>query len=75
MVQAVKERYETGKRMIPIYGRMVGTDLPSARTFLEKAKAENPDALKNVTIYVGNQKIMADVIREGIKKAYELKEV
>jgi succinyl-CoA synthetase beta subunit len=75
MLQAVKERYETGKRMIPIYGRMVGTDLPSARNFLEKAKIENPDALKNITIYVGNQKIMADVIREGIKKAYELKEV
>ncbi len=38
MVQAVKERYETGKRMIPIYGRMVGTDLPSARTFSRKSK-------------------------------------
>jgi len=71
MVQAVKERYESGKRMVPIFGRMVGTDLPSARTFLEKAKAENPDAMKNVTIYVGNQKIMADVIREGIEKAFE----
>jgi len=71
MIQAVKERYESGKRMIPIFGRMVGTDLPSARTFLEKAKAENPDALKNVTVYVGNQRIMADVIREGIEKAFE----
>lgn len=73
MVQAVKERYESGKRMVPIFGRMVGTDLPSARTFLEKAKAEDPDAMKNVTIYVGNQKIMADVIREGIEKAFESK--
>jgi succinyl-CoA synthetase beta subunit len=73
MVQAVKERYESGKRMVPIFGRMVGTDLPSARTFLEKAKAEDSDAMKNVTIYVGNQKIMADVIREGIKKAFESK--
>lgn len=73
MVQAVKERYENRKRMIPIFGRMVGTDLPSARTFLEKAKAENPDALKQVTIYVGNQRIMADVIREGIEKAFESK--
>ena len=71
MVQAVKERHESGKRMVPIFGRMVGTDLPSARTFLEKAKTENPDAMKNVTIYVGNQKIMADVIREGIEKAFE----
>jgi len=73
MVQAVKERYESGKRMIPIFGRMVGTDLPSARTYLEKAKIENPDAMKNVTIYVGNQKIMADVIREGIEKAFNSK--
>lgn len=73
MVQAVKERYETGKRMVPVFGRMVGTDLPSARAFLEKAKAENPEALLNVTIYVGNQRIMADVIREGIQKAFESK--
>jgi len=73
MVQAVKERYESGKRMVPVFGRMVGTDLPSARAFLEKAKVENPEALQNVTIYVGNQRIMADVIREGIQKAFETK--
>jgi succinyl-CoA synthetase beta subunit len=73
LVQAVKERYENGKRMVPVFGRMVGTDLPSARAFLEKAKSENPAALKDVTIYVGNQKIMADVIREGIQKAFEIK--
>jgi succinyl-CoA synthetase beta subunit len=73
MVQAVKERYESGKRMVPVFGRMVGTDLPNARAFLEKAKAENPEALQNVTIYVGNQRIMADVIREGIQKALEAK--
>jgi succinyl-CoA synthetase beta subunit len=71
MVQAMKERYESGKRMVPVFGRMVGTDLPSARAFLEKAKAENPEALQYVTIYVGNQRIMADVIREGIQKAFE----
>ncbi|HIG99330.1 MAG TPA: hypothetical protein HA258_02005 [Thermoplasmata archaeon] len=73
MIQAVIERYENGKRMVPIFGRMVGTDLPSARAFLEKAKAENPEALQHVTIYVGNQRIMADVIREGIQKAFEVK--
>ncbi len=73
MLQAIKERYETGKRMVAVYGRMVGTDLPKARAFLEKAKTENPEALKNVTIYAGNQKIMADVISEGIKKAFESK--
>ncbi|MFA5102253.1 MAG: ATP-grasp domain-containing protein [Candidatus Thermoplasmatota archaeon] len=73
MVQAVTERYENGKRMVPIFGRMVGTDLPSARAFLEKAKAESPEALQHVTIYVGNQRIMADVIREGIQNAFETK--
>lgn len=73
MVQAVKERHESGKRMVPIFGRMVGTDLPSARAYLEKVKAENPEALQDVTIYVGNQQIMADVIREGIGKAFESK--
>jgi len=73
IVQAVKERHESEKRMVPVFGRMVGTDLPSARAFLEKAKVENPEALQNVTIYVGNQRIMADVIREGIQKAFETK--
>ena len=71
MIQAVKERHENGKRMIPIYGRMVGTDLPSARAFLEKTYAANPEALKDVQIVVGNQKIMADIIRDGIKKAFD----
>jgi succinyl-CoA synthetase beta subunit len=74
MIQAVVERYESGKRMIPIHGRMVGTDLPSARAFLEKTYAENAEAMKNVKIAVGNQKIMADVIREGIKKAFDDRE-
>jgi succinyl-CoA synthetase beta subunit len=71
MIQAVIERHESGRRMIPIHGRMVGTDLPSARTFLEKTYAENPEAMKNVKIAVGNQKIMADIIREGIKEAFD----
>jgi succinyl-CoA synthetase beta subunit len=71
MIQTVKERHESGKRMVPIYGRMVGTDLPSARSYLEKTRTENPEVMQDVTIYVGNQRIMADVIREGIAKAFE----
>jgi len=73
LIKAVVERYEKGLRMIPIYGRMVGTDLPSARTFLEKEKHEHADALKDVHIVIGNQRIMADVIREGIQKTCESK--
>jgi len=73
LIKAVVERQEKGLRMIPIYGRMVGTDLPSARAFLEKEKHEHADALKNVHIIIGNQRIMADVIREGIQKTCESK--
>jgi succinyl-CoA synthetase beta subunit len=73
LIKAVVERQEKGLRMIPIYGRMVGTDLPSARTFLEKEKHEHTDALKNIHIIIGNQRIMADVIREGIQKTFESK--
>jgi len=70
LIKAVVERQEKGLRMVPIYGRMVGTDLPSARTFLEKEKHDHPDALKDVHIVIGNQRIMADVIREGIQQVY-----
>lgn len=73
LIKAVVERHEKGLRMIPIYGRMVGTDLPSARTFLEKEKHEHADALKDVHIVIGNQRIMADMIREGIQKTCESK--
>jgi succinyl-CoA synthetase beta subunit len=71
MIQAVMERHESGRRMIPIHGRMVGTDLPSARAFLEKTYIDNPEAMENVKIAVGNQKIMADIIREGIREAFD----
>ena len=53
---------------------MVGTDLPGAREFLQKAKAETPESLKDLDIVVGNQKIMADVIKEGLAKGFELKD-
>jgi len=72
LIQALRERYEEGKRMVPVYGRMVGTDLPSARAYLEKAKSAPSDpALDKMTIIVGNQRIMADVIKEGISKVFE----
>jgi succinyl-CoA synthetase beta subunit len=73
LVKAVLERHEKGQRMVPIYGRMVGTDLPSARTYLEKENHEHPEALKDLHIVVGNQRIMADVIREGIQNVSESK--
>jgi succinyl-CoA synthetase beta subunit len=73
VVEAIRERHAQGKRIIPVYGRMVGTDLPSAREYLEKAKAETPEALREMTIMVGNQVIMADVIKDGINAVFTAK--
>jgi succinyl-CoA synthetase beta subunit len=70
LVDALRERRAQGKRIIPVFGRMVGTDLPSAREYLEKAKAETPEALKDSTIIVGNQRIMADVIKDAISSSF-----
>ena len=61
------------QRIIPVYGRMVGTDLPSAKKFLEKAKKETPEALRLMEIVVGNETIMAEIIKEGIKWGFEYK--
>ncbi|MCK4942308.1 MAG: hypothetical protein KAS65_01965, partial [Candidatus Aminicenantes bacterium] len=72
-VKCMRDRYQEGKRVIPVHGRMVGTDLPSARAFFIKAKAETPEVLKHLEIVVGNQKIMADIIREGITRGFEYK--
>jgi succinyl-CoA synthetase beta subunit len=73
LVESIRRRRRTSKRVVPVYGRMVGTDLPSARDFLEKAYRETPDELKDMKIYVGNRIIMAEVIKEGIQKAFEMK--
>ncbi len=74
LVGALRERHRDRKRMVPVYGRMVGTDLPGARDFLEKAKKETPGALKDLDIVVGNQVIMADIMRRGIGKMLERRE-
>ncbi|MCD6218346.1 hypothetical protein J7L05_10900 [bacterium] len=73
LIECIRQRKKEGKRVLPVYGRMVGTDLPGARDFLENAKRETPDELKDMHIYVGNQIIMAEVIKEGIQKAFETK--
>jgi succinyl-CoA synthetase beta subunit len=71
LVRCLRERHGQGRRMVPVHGRMVGTDLPTAREFLAKAKTETPDALAGLDMAVGNEQIMADVIRQGIAKAFE----
>ncbi|MCK4412344.1 MAG: acetate--CoA ligase family protein [Candidatus Eisenbacteria sp.] len=73
LIQCLRDRHERGLRMLPVHGRMVGTDLPGAREYLTRAKAETPESLKDLEIIVGNQKIMADVIREGLAKGLEFR--
>jgi succinyl-CoA synthetase beta subunit len=73
LIGCLRDRWTRRARVVPVIGRMVGTDLPSARDFLERALRETPDALKDMRITVGNQKIMADVIRDGLRYAFDLK--
>ena len=73
LIKCLRDRYAKGMRMLPVYGRMVGKDLPSAKDYLAKAKVETPDPLKDMVIVVGNQKIMADIIKAGVKRGFEMK--
>ncbi len=73
LIKCLRDRHEKGMRMLPVIGRMVGTDLPSAREALERALTETPEVLKDLDIIVGNQKIMADVIKDALAKGFEVK--
>lgn len=73
LVGCLRERRAAGRRVVPVFGRMVGTDLPSAREFLEKARQETPEELADLHITVGNRTIMAEVIREGIRCEFDRK--
>jgi len=73
LIKCLRDRKSEGKRIVPVYGRMVGTDLPSAHDFLEKAKREAPEDIREMEIIVGNKIIMAEVIRKAIQKAFEMK--
>lgn len=74
LIMSLRDRYIQKRRMIPVFGRMVGTDLAAAREYLDKAKRETPEPLKDLHIVVGNQKIMADVIRDGIEYGFKIKQ-
>ena len=73
LIMSLRDRFMKNRRMIPIFGRMVGTDLAAARAFFEKAKRETPEPLKDLHIIIGNQKIMADVIKDGIEYGFKVK--
>ncbi|NPE09511.1 MAG: hypothetical protein GNW80_14590 [Asgard group archaeon] len=70
-ILAFRERYKKKQRIIPVYGRMVGTDLPSAIKYLEKAYEDTPKELAMLEIEIGNEQIMADVIKDALKKGFE----
>jgi succinyl-CoA synthetase beta subunit len=71
LVQALRERRAKSHRVVPVYGRMVGTDLPSAHAYLDKVEKESPEMVKEMHIIIGNQKVMVDVIKDGIAEAFE----
>lgn len=73
LILALRDRHMNDKRMLPVYGRMVGTDLAAARAYLEKAKRETPEPLADLHITVGNKKIMAEVIKDGIAYGFKIK--
>lgn len=73
LILAFRERCEKKQRIIPVIGRMVGTDLPSAKKYLEQAIKETPEALKLMSIEVGNERIMAEVIKDALAKGFELR--
>ncbi|MFC2061611.1 ATP-grasp domain-containing protein [Elusimicrobiota bacterium] len=73
LIKCMRERHEKGLRLKPVIGRMVGTDLPGARAFLDKALKETPGVLKDLDMTVGNREIFARVIRKGIKKGFDIK--
>ena len=66
LVDCLRRRAAGKKRVVPVYGRMVGTDLGAARAFLESARRETPEPLEDLSMVVGNREIMAEVIRKSI---------
>lgn len=68
LIQCIRSRKRDGRRVIPVSGRMVGTDLSKASDFLKNALLETPDELVELDLVVGNRMIMAEVIKKGLDK-------
>ena len=66
LVQCLRNRKAEGRRIIPVYGRMVGTDIASADRFLKQAIRVSPEALIKLKMITGNEKTMSEVIQEAI---------
>jgi succinyl-CoA synthetase beta subunit len=67
LIACLRTRVANGERIVPVYGRMVGTDLAAARAYLETARRETPDVMEHLSMVVGNREIMADIIRNSIE--------
>src|SRR5690606_25763353 len=74
LVECLRARHALKQRVVPVYGRMVGTDLPAARAFLERAQQQTPEPLANLHLISGNERIMADVIRAAFTAFTSAKE-
>ena len=66
VVECLRERALNRQPILPIYGRMVGTDLAAAHAYLEKAREDTPAELASLSMVVGNRITMADVIRDSM---------
>jgi succinyl-CoA synthetase beta subunit len=66
LVDCLRERHAARQRVVPVYGRMVGTDLAAGRAYLEAARQQTPEELAALSMVVGNRQIMAEVIREAL---------
>ena len=67
LIDCLRQRAAAKKRIVPVYGRMVGTDLAAARAYLDQARQQTPKELAPLSMVVGNKKIMAEVIKDGLE--------
>lgn len=66
LVDCMRERASSGRRVVPVYGRMVGTDLSSAREYLEGARRDTPGPLSGLRLRVGNGMTMFEVVKSAL---------
>ncbi len=66
LIDCLRERRAAARRVVPVYGRMVGTELAAARAYLDDARRQTPEDLEPLSMIIGNREIMAEVIRKGL---------
>lgn len=71
LIGCFRKRTAAGKGLVPVYGRMVGTDLASGRQLLDAARRETPEQLSDLTLVSGNETLMVDIISDAIASKLE----